>query len=528
MRKIVLCLLLIGLTCKSFSQGPLTKNWEKLSAATGSIVGTAGLETTIAYNKVTDKLYLPERNNKISIINPSDGSLSSPATLTTLTTAPAWTQSFKYTKIRVTDDGVIYACNMTTGAGTVYIYRWASETDATPTTSAITVTARTGDSFAVTGTGVNTIIYLSGSANNEIYVCKTSDGVNFTLDRKITGIGGTSTSTHARSSISAVSNSVTSDLWINTLNVEARRITVDGTGAITATSAVASVTIDQIYSNAEYLQEGPDKFLAVTGAHNATLGIQFKLYKITNFSSPPTTGVTEVGSGVLGNPPTTPFTYVTNANGYADVAYKKNANGTYTFYNLICNNGMAAYTTASTLPVSLTSFTAGLSNGVSKLSWTTTSESNNSGFEIQKSTDGQEFTAIGFVASKAAQGNSSSIINYSYEDKAASVGTQYYRLKQIDLNGDFEYSAIKSVNISLSAAEIKIYPNPVGATLSLDAPLHLRGANYKVYNLAGQELLKGKIDGITQIEVSNLLPSTYFIKIISAQKEIQSLKFIKQ
>jgi hypothetical protein len=539
MKKILLSLLLLTGCLGAYSQGPLTKNWEVLATTTsGALIGNTSLQTTIAYNKVTDKLYLPERNNKINILNPTTGTLSSPSTLAVLPTSTnaAWAASNKYTKMRVTNDGVIYACNLATAAGTVYIYRWASETDVAPTTSAITITARTGDSFAVTGTGVNTIIYLSGSGNNEIYVCTTADGVNFTLDRKITGIGGTSTGTHARTSISLISNSLTSDLWINVPNDETRRISVNSTGAITSTSSVATSVISQLYGNTEYIQEGNEKYLAVTGAviggsYNAAtgLGFDFKLYKITNFASPPTTGVTEIGTGKLSDvTAAAPSTFYQNTNAYADVAYKKNANGTYTFYNLICNNGMAAYTTASTLPVSLTSFTATAFKDFNQLNWTTASESNNRGFDVQRSVDGQEFINLAFVSSKAVQGNSSISLSYNFQDKTAPAGTLYYRLKQVDLNGNFEYSDIKSVRNNLTEISAKLYPNPVQNDLIINIPLEFKGLSYSIHNMVGQEFMKGKTEELTRINVAALVPGIYYVKIVSAQNETQSLKFIKQ
>jgi hypothetical protein len=535
MKKILLSLFLLTGGIGAYSQGPLTKNWEVLATTTsGALIGNTSLQTTIAYNKVTDKLYLPERNNKISILNPTTGTLSSPSTLAVLPTSTnaAWAASNKYTKMRVTNDGVIYACNLATAAGTVYIYRWASETDVAPTTSAITVTARTGDSFAVTGTGVNTVIYLSGSGNPLIYVCTTTDGVAFTHTSTIT----LTAADQARSSISAVSNSTTSDLWINSPNLETRRISVSSAGAITATSSVASTIISQIYSNTEYIQEGNEKYLAVTGAviggsYNAAtgLGFDFKLYKITNFAAPPTTGVTEVGTGKLSDvTAAAPLTFYQNTNAYADVAYKKNANGTYTFYNLICNNGIAAYTTASTLPVSLTSFTATASKDFNQLSWTTASESNNRGFEVQRSVDGQEFTNLAFVSSKAAQGNSSISLSYNFEDKTAPAGTLYYRLKQVDLNGNFEYSDIKSVRNNLTEISAKLYPNPVQHDLIISIPLEFKGLSYSIHNMVGQEFMKGKAEELTRINVAALVPGIYFVKIVNAQNETQSLKFIKQ
>ncbi len=504
-------------------QVTLTKNWEIKPAATGSLIGVASLETTIAYNRVTNKLYLPERNNKISILNP-DGTLSSPSTLATLTSAQhaGWGSAYKYTKIRVTADGVIYACNMTLSAGTAYIYRWASENDANPTVSAIAVSARTGDSFAVSGTGANTIIYLSGSGNNEIYVCNTVDGVNFTLHHKITGLGGSGVTTEARSSISPVSNSLASDLWINTLNVEARRISSNSAGTITESRVIVTSLIDQKYSTVEYFEEGGEKYLAVSGAHDAVLGMNFKLYKITAFPNP-TTAVVEVASGTL-----TPGSYTTNANAYADVTFVKNANGTYTFYHLSSNNGLASYTTSGTLPVSLTTFNAALQNGQSKLIWSTSSESNNKGFEILRSTDGMSFEVIGSVPSKAVNGSSDETLVYDFVDVNPAYGLNYYRLNQVDLNGGSSLSAIKSVDHALVAADVVVYPNPTTEFVNIRAkakvPLVLR-----LYDLAGKELVnKTSVESLTQLSLQHLSAGIYILKISDSEKVISSTKINKQ
>lgn len=518
MKKTLLIALVLTVSFAVYGQGPLTKEWEIKALATGSLVGTGGLQITVAYNKLTDRLYLPERNNKVNILKTSDGTLSSPATLATLTTGDAWVASNKYTKMRVDNDGVIYACNMTFGAGIVYIYRWASESDVAPKTSAIAVTARTGDSFAVTGTGVNTIIYLSGASNPLVYVCKTTNGEDFVVSHTI----ALTAAADARSSISAVSNSLTSDLWINSLNIEARRITSNISGTITSTSAIASSVVEQIYGNAEYIQEGSEKYLAVSGANNSTLGLNFKLYKITAFASPPTTGVVEVGSGLLA-----PAAYTANPNAYADVAYKKNLNGSYTFYNLICNNGLAAYTTASALPVSLSSFNASLKNGQSTLTWSTSSESNNKGFEIQRSTDGKEFQIIDFVASKSSNGNSSSVINYTYVDKTALGGTNYYRLNQLDLDGKSELHEVIFVHIGVLNATVEVYPNPITSFLKVKVADYA-GLEYKLYDTAGK-LVATKVAEAEETEIStvNLIPSVYILKVMKDGKQLNSTKIIK-
>ncbi|MFD1630324.1 T9SS type A sorting domain-containing protein [Pseudopedobacter beijingensis] len=522
-KRLLYLFVLVALTgYNAKGQVTFTKDWEIKPAATGSLIGIAGSETTIAYNKVTHKLYLPERNNKISILKP-DGTLSSPATLTTLTPADheGWGKSYKYTKIRVTSDGVIYACNMTTGAGVVYIYRWASETDAAPTVSSINVDARTGDSFAVSGTGTGTIIYLSGSSNNEIYVCNTVNGKDFALHHKITGIGGSGTATEARSSISPVTNSLTSDLWINTLNVEARRISSNAAGVITDTKSIATSLIDQKYSNAEYFEEGGDKYLAVSGAHDAVLGLNFKLYKITSFAMPSTASVTEVGSAVLA-----PTAYTANLNAYADVAFVKNVNGTYTFYHLDTNNGLAAYTSEGALPVSLSDFTASIKNGRNTLIWKTHSESNNDKFEVQRSGDGQNFETIATVYSKAENGNSNTVLDYQYIDENPLSGINYYRLKQLDKDGSVNIHAVKSINNGLSA--ITVSPNPTKDIVFISNAAQV-ALDYQVTDIAGKVILSGKsVNSKIEVSLKDLKPAIYLVKVLDSGQLTSTFKVIKQ
>ncbi|ADY52376.1 hypothetical protein Pedsa_1821 [Pseudopedobacter saltans DSM 12145] len=88
-----------------------------------------------------------------------------------------------------------------------------------------------------------------------------------------------------------------------------------------------------------------------------------------------------------------------------------------------------------TLPVSLNSFTAKTVNGNIVINWSTASEQNNKYFEILRSTDGVSFTKIGQVAGK---NNSSSLNQYSFTDNTPISGTNYYQLKQVDINGESE------------------------------------------------------------------------------------------
>jgi len=113
------------------------------------------------------------------------------------------------------------------------------------------------------------------------------------------------------------------------------------------------------------------------------------------------------------------------------------------------------------LPVELTSFTAKVSGGKVQLDWTTATEINNSGFDIERSFDGSTFTSVGFVK---GNGTTTEPREYSFIDKFEFKATQsiYYRLKQFDYDGSVNYSNIISVVVEmpLEYSLDQNYPNP--------------------------------------------------------------------
>ncbi|MBF8963297.1 T9SS type A sorting domain-containing protein [Pontibacter sp. FD36] len=114
--------------------------------------------------------------------------------------------------------------------------------------------------------------------------------------------------------------------------------------------------------------------------------------------------------------------------------------------------------TIAPLPVELLSFNARRDTRGVNLTWATASELDNRGFEVQVSNNARDFTAIGFVESKV--GTTSLRQDYSFLDTKAVSGTRYYRLKQIDFDGKFEYSAIRAVALNQSDSKVSAYPNP--------------------------------------------------------------------
>lgn len=113
------------------------------------------------------------------------------------------------------------------------------------------------------------------------------------------------------------------------------------------------------------------------------------------------------------------------------------------------------------LPVSLTSFTANRIGSAVKLKWTTATESNNSGFEIErKGKKEARFGKVNFVASKSLDGNSGAVLQYEFTDNNPAADLSYYRIKQVDKDGKFKLSEIRLVNGIKNKGGFLIYPNP--------------------------------------------------------------------
>jgi len=529
MKKLLLSIAFLAAGFVAFGQTTtLTQNWA-LKVGVSSLISTGSGSTgnpSVAYNKVTDKLYLADWNSKISIIDPITG-----ASLGTLATDALWTDGDRYMKVRVTDDGVIYAVSRRLSAGNLAVYRWASETDNAPTRHEIAVPNRSGDSFAVFGTGNNTRIFISGgTATPAITVAGVTDGVVAKLyDIPVTAH-------QSRTSISAQSES---SVWINTAQSgtgwETRRVNFNpSTGAITSTDVVPAAKIITNWANTEYFEVGNKKFLAVSGAiiggtpAATNEGLKMRIYDITtDFANPVYVAEGEMFPYVASTFPTAS----SNTNAYGDVAVKVNPDGTCNFFHVVFGSGLAKYTTDTPLPVSLTSFSAALVKGESTLTWETASEVNNQGFEVLRSTNGQTFSKIDFVSSKAKNGNSSNSLSYSYIDATANAGINYYKLQQVDLDGKTElFDKIVSVEVSLNANSIIPYPNPATTFVRVNTgTADYKGFKYELFDMNGKKVLSEKAKALQQeISLADLPSAVYYLKISKDNKVQTTAKLIKQ
>jgi hypothetical protein len=171
--------------------------------------------------------------------------------------------------------------------------------------------------------------------------------------------------------------------------------------------------------------------------------------------------------------------------------------------------------TIGPLPVQLTSFTAKRAERSVNLNWTTASELNNREFVVERSFNGKTFEGIGSVA---GNGTATRANTYTFSDTKALAGVSYYRLKQIDLDGKFEYSPVRAVSASNTAldAQLSAYPNPTTASVQLSLPAEATGM-VRVMSLTGQTVFEGTAAQLNAknntLDMSRFQAGTYLISL---------------
>jgi hypothetical protein len=223
------------------------------------------------------------------------------------------------------------------------------------------------------------------------------------------------------------------------------------------------------------------------------------------------------------NPPPNPDVARVYTTSGTFIAADPNVNSTYPGYALqIFGNPIGS------LPIELTKFNGTQTDKFqSTLTWQTASESNNQGFQIEKSLDGSVFKSIGFVK---GIGNSNVSNDYDFRDNDFSKSA-YFRLKQIDFDGKYSYSPTVYVEKSqVGKVKTLVYPNPSLGKFYVDHVTDIK--NITVFNLTGQAVFNQNVNEAerTEIDVSNLATGLYFVRLNDNKGHIETkqVKIVSQ
>lgn len=180
--------------------------------------------------------------------------------------------------------------------------------------------------------------------------------------------------------------------------------------------------------------------------------------------------------------------------------------------NTLLNQGTLTSTSTNNvpLPVELSSFTLNKKENSQELNWSTASELNNQGFEVQRSNDGMNFYLLGWID---GNGTSNNTHNYSFEDYEAIIGVAYYRLKQLDYDGSFEYSEVinTAVSSTIPKSLLTAFPNPASTTLNIQSI-----SNYKVVNMQGRTIFASS-NNAQNLDISAWPKGMYLIQTVDSQ-----------
>ncbi len=192
------------------------------------------------------------------------------------------------------------------------------------------------------------------------------------------------------------------------------------------------------------------------------------------------------------------------------------------------NVGSLCYLDGSTLPVSLLSFTAQAQGKSTLVKWQTANETNNAYFEVERSADGVSFTAIGKIN---GYGSSAIEQQYNFTDNSPLDGVDYYRLKQVDLDGIATYSSVAKVSFGNLATALHVYPNPAKNTVVITLPASASGSVVNVFDMSGRKLMQKQISANTSsqtLDVSSLASGKYELQWLPKNGKPQTVPLVKQ
>jgi hypothetical protein len=198
------------------------------------------------------------------------------------------------------------------------------------------------------------------------------------------------------------------------------------------------------------------------------------------------------------------------------VLYVSNWSQSGLAFDLTWNLTNGASIDCTVLPIELLSFSADALATSVALDWVTASESGNSHFVVERSMDGEHFAPIGQVQ---GAGDSYTTLEYAFLDPQPTRGINYYRLKQVDLDGSFSYSKVEAASFGLSISVGTPFPNPATGSVNVEAEVTVAGdAALLLHDASGrvvrsESVVVGKGKQLLTTSVDGLDPGTYVLSV---------------
>ena len=204
---------------------------------------------------------------------------------------------------------------------------------------------------------------------------------------------------------------------------------------------------------------------------------------------------------------------------------------------IVTNSGTTTFTTGtimpftfstpsgvSPLPIELLTFTGNSTVTGNQLNWATATETNNNYFDLERSSDANEFLKIATIA---GAGNSTSIKGYDYLDNSPFNGINYYRLKQVDYNGAYTYSNVIAINNNNSQnASILVYPNPSNDEVNIVTSANI--TDITIYNMMGEIVYANSAELSNTIKFKPMAEGMYVVKALDINGKTSIARFVKK
>ena len=181
------------------------------------------------------------------------------------------------------------------------------------------------------------------------------------------------------------------------------------------------------------------------------------------------------------------------------------------------SNAILVTNTCTVLPVEFASFTANRTGETVSLTWETATEQDVAGFGVERNSNGI-WQQVAYINTLANGGNSNMLLRYTYNDLNATKGITQYRIRQVDLSGQFRYSEVRVVRYGTEKMNTVVYPNPTSTgSFTVVFPADNLKRDITILDASGRSIKTWKEIANNNLSITNLNPGIYMVQIIAPE-----------